>query len=350
MLITDGGYNEVGYPNASYDRLVGTDSSDPQKRWDNMVEAERILLEEDVVLAPLYQRTGIVLQKPDVTNIIEHDFGPDFSFKWVQSADGQLNLLDSTAIPTLDTNLATDSVSFNALNQYAEGLVRLGQTGSDVVSGVAETWSNEGLVYTFNLRTDAVWVDHTGAEIGNVVAGDFVYGWNRLTTLDGAQYSYMLADTAHISSFVATDDYTLVVTLDSDTPWFLSLMTFPSFYPVNQESVELHGDLYGTSNDTTAYNGAFYLSSWTPNETRLFTKNDSYWDAAVVELQTINYRVISGVENETAVTMYFDGDIDRTGLSGERVDLYKNHDEARPTMSPVIFYLMFNQGHEGFAE
>ncbi|TYS65706.1 peptide ABC transporter substrate-binding protein [Sutcliffiella horikoshii] len=86
LWITDGGNNKMGYSNAEYDKLLNdvmtTYANDPAKRFEAMQEAERILLEEDAAIAPIYQRGTTRLWKPYVQNVYRHNFGPDFSYKW----------------------------------------------------------------------------------------------------------------------------------------------------------------------------------------------------------------------------------------------------------------------------
>lgn len=46
-----------------------------------MLEAERILVQEDTAIAPIYQRGRLTLIKPYVKGLEEHLFGPDYSLK-----------------------------------------------------------------------------------------------------------------------------------------------------------------------------------------------------------------------------------------------------------------------------
>jgi oligopeptide transport system substrate-binding protein len=85
MFVTDGGHNRMEYSNKKYDDLIKsskTDLSDLKKRWENLQEAERILLEEDAAIAPLYQRGRALLVKPYVKDVFKHGFGADYSYKW----------------------------------------------------------------------------------------------------------------------------------------------------------------------------------------------------------------------------------------------------------------------------
>ncbi|XVG95565.1 ABC transporter substrate-binding protein [Eubacteriales bacterium KG127] len=60
MFITGGGNNEAGYSNPSYDALVKSAKSeaDPEKRMKTLHDAEKILVNDDVVVAPLYFYTS----------------------------------------------------------------------------------------------------------------------------------------------------------------------------------------------------------------------------------------------------------------------------------------------------
>lgn len=86
LWITDGGNNKMGYSNPEYDKLLEdvmtTYANEPAKRFEAMQEAERILLEEDAAIAPIYQRGTTRLWQPYVQNVYRHNFGPDFSYKW----------------------------------------------------------------------------------------------------------------------------------------------------------------------------------------------------------------------------------------------------------------------------
>ncbi|QFT88374.1 Dipeptide-binding protein DppE precursor [Bacillus sp. THAF10] len=86
LWMTDGGNNKMGYSNKEYDKLLNdvmtTYANDPVKRFEAMQDAEKILLEEDAAIAPIYQRGTTRLWKPYVQNVYRHNFGPDFSYKW----------------------------------------------------------------------------------------------------------------------------------------------------------------------------------------------------------------------------------------------------------------------------
>ncbi|HLR41334.1 MAG TPA: peptide ABC transporter substrate-binding protein, partial [Virgibacillus sp.] len=85
LFVTDGTNNETSYSNEEYDKLIDDAkvkyANDPEKRWEIMLEAEKLLVQEDTVVAPIYQRGRLVLIKPTVKGLEEHLFGPDYSLK-----------------------------------------------------------------------------------------------------------------------------------------------------------------------------------------------------------------------------------------------------------------------------
>lgn len=87
LWITNGGSNRMGYANPEYDKLIkaaqGELATDPAKNWEAQQEAERIMLEEDAGLAPVYQRAANILLNKKVKGLAIYNYGPDYSFQWV---------------------------------------------------------------------------------------------------------------------------------------------------------------------------------------------------------------------------------------------------------------------------
>ncbi|MGM9930549.1 peptide ABC transporter substrate-binding protein [Pradoshia sp.] len=265
-----------------------------------------------------------------------------------------LNVVESSEIPSMDTTLATDSVSFNVMNNVMEGLYRLGEN-DEVTDGVAEgepEVSEDGKTYTFKLRKDAKWSNGDP-----VTAHDFVYAWQKAVNPDtGAQYAYMMyvvENGQEINSgkkkpselgVKAIDDNTLEVKLANAVPYFKSLLSFGTFMPQNQKFVEEQGDKYGLEADTTIYNGPFTLSEWKHEESFKLSKNKEYWDKDTVKLETVNFKIVK--DTNTAVNLYETGKIDRVGLSAEHVDNFKDSEEFLTEPDSSVFYLEFNQENE----
>jgi oligopeptide transport system substrate-binding protein len=90
LWITNGGNNKMAYSNPEYDKLLEdaqTTLATPDKekeRWEALQKAEKILLEEDAALAPIYQRASTVLVADKVDGYVYHLIGPEYSLKWAK--------------------------------------------------------------------------------------------------------------------------------------------------------------------------------------------------------------------------------------------------------------------------
>lgn len=86
LWLTGGGNNKMNYSNKRYDQLVNEAQTalaqKPTERYEALAKAERILLEEDAAIAPMYQRSSNVLVSERVKNFTHHLVGPEYSFKW----------------------------------------------------------------------------------------------------------------------------------------------------------------------------------------------------------------------------------------------------------------------------
>ncbi|WKA49960.1 peptide ABC transporter substrate-binding protein [Planococcus liqunii] len=268
-----------------------------------------------------------------------------------------LNLMESAEIPTMDSALAEDTVAFNILNNVNEGLYRLNQENiaePAIAEGEPEV-SEDGLTYTFKLR-EANWSDGTP-----VTAQDFVFSWQRaVDPATGSPYGpYMMAGTIKNAAAIsegkmdkaelgieATDDKTLVVTLERPVPYFLSLMSFGTFLPQKEAFVTEKGGAYASNSDNLLFNGPFILTNWDGTGlTWSMEKNPEYWDAETVKLETINVDVVK--DAGTGLNLYNSGEKDRTTLSGEFAMQYADDPEVVRELEPSIFYMKFNQERNG---
>ncbi|MFJ5768840.1 peptide ABC transporter substrate-binding protein [Psychrobacillus sp. NPDC093180] len=271
--------------------------------------------------------------------------------------DQVLNLVERAEIPSVDSVLADDAVSFNVLNNIGEGLFRLDQENV-AVPAMAESEpevSEDGITYTFKLR-DANWSDGTP-----VTTKDFVFAWQRaVDPATGSTYGpYMMTGIIKNATEIANgqldkselgveakDDKTLVVTLERPVPYFISLMAFGTFYPQNEAYVTAQGENYGTNSESLISNGPFILKNW--DGTGLswsMEKNPEYWDAETVKLDMINVDVIK--EPGTAVNLYNNGEKDRVGLTGEFAMQYADDVEVEQVLKPTVYYLKLNQERNG---
>jgi oligopeptide transport system substrate-binding protein len=83
MYLTGGAFNTQKWSNAKYDELVkaAQKNTDPVKRAQQLVDAEKILMDEAAVF-PMYFRSSAFVVRPTVDGLIQPPFGPEFELKW----------------------------------------------------------------------------------------------------------------------------------------------------------------------------------------------------------------------------------------------------------------------------
>lgn len=85
MWVTGGSANRMKYSNPKYDELVqqAKTDTDMNRRLQTMLELEKILVEEDVAIAPMYQEGLAVLQRETVKDYVYLPTAPTNNFLWV---------------------------------------------------------------------------------------------------------------------------------------------------------------------------------------------------------------------------------------------------------------------------
>lgn len=84
MWTTGNAANRMDYSNPDYDQLVekAMAETDMEKRFDMLLQLEKIFLEEDVAITPLYQDGEAIMIHSKVKNLVRHPSGPEFTYKW----------------------------------------------------------------------------------------------------------------------------------------------------------------------------------------------------------------------------------------------------------------------------
>ncbi len=217
----------------------------------------------------------------------------------------------------LDSAKATGQPEFTVLNALFEGLVRLDENYQPQPAMV-EDWeiSPDGLTYTFCLREGIKW-----SSGDPVTAEDFEYAWLRVLNPEtGADYAYQLwcikgaydytagTGSAHDVAIEAVDERTLRVTLEQPAPYFLSLMAFPTYFPVHKATVEQFGDAYGAEAENLVTNGPFKLVKWEHRSILELLPLEDYWDRDAVKLDKLEIYTVE--EASTELAMFETGDLD----------------------------------------
>lgn len=280
------------------------------------------------------------------------------------SSEQILNLSTTADFTSLDIHHASDAPSFDALYQIGSGLIGFDKEGDFIPDIAADNpeENDDSTVYTFTIRDDADW------ENGDpVTADDFVYSWKRAVNPDTASEYAFIYESAEILNakeimnpdsdlygevdelgIEAIDEKTVEVTLEKATPYFLSLMSFPPFYPLNQEFVEDLGDEYATSVENLMSNGPFTLTEWNIGEGWTFEKNETYWEADDVQLEEVNYKLVQ--DAATRINLYQTGKLDYAELSAQFIKQFEDGDELHTgELNSDMKFMRLNQKHKALA-
>ncbi|WP_142967820.1 peptide ABC transporter substrate-binding protein [Enterococcus casseliflavus] len=283
--------------------------------------------------------------------------GESSSGSGTAAAEQIFNVVVQQEMPSADLSLATDTISFSALNNVYEGLYRLDADSKPEPAGAAELAevSEDGLTYKLKLREDAKWSNGEP-----VTAADYVFGWQRTVSAEtGSEYAYLFAPVTNAEAITAGEkdaselgikavsDYELEITLTTPTPYFQYLLAFPSFFPQSQAVVEDNGDQYASTSDNVVYNGPFVLAGFDGPGTDTewsYEKNDQYWDKETVKLDTINVSVVK--ESSTSLNLFQDGQADDVILTGELAQQMANDEAFVSEPLARTSYIELNQREE----
>lgn len=257
-------------------------------------------------------------------------------------------------IPVLNPYNLTNTTEMKMTANTLDGLVENNNTGK-YVPALAESWeSNEDYtVWTFKLKEGVKWVDHEGnATEFEVTADDFVeamryiadpdhtvtnvkiardsikgfydYYWNIVDIKDGVIEGDVDEAKATFDDVVgvkALDAYTVEYTLESPTPYFLSMLVTELFLPVEKAFLDSVGDEYGITPDKMLYNGAYYLSNWQRDKQINLVANPYYWDKGNVKIPYVN--MLKVADATTSLEMFKRGEIDNVSINGLQLESLK---------------------------
>lgn len=212
---------------------------------------------------------------------------------------------------TLDVHAARTNDEFLVIRNVCEGLTGYDPVTLQPVPALAESWelSEDGLVYTFTLRSGVTFFDGSTLD-----AADVKYSWDRLSDpAFGTSYTarLVLGDVAGwaearptapsvtegtptpeppvpagvISGVQVIDESTVQVTLTRPVTSFLTRLTLPGGFIIAEGSAE-----NGFANGPVC-TGAYQVSEFVQNDRLVLAANENYWGGAPA-VKTATIRVI----------------------------------------------------------
>ena len=276
--------------------------------------------------------------------------------------------LYSGEVNTLNYLITSTTNDMRVAANIVDCLVDYDEYGN-IVPGLAESWeSNEDMtVWTFHIREGVYWVDYEGNIMQEVTANDWVttaqyvndaandssnqymydtgaivhnaqayYDYTAyliesengtLTTdADGNEIEVVEEVSADSIGVVAEDDYTLVYTLDEPCSFFTSILSYTSYLPVAQECLDEYGSSFALDNESMWYCGAYILTTYEPQEERVLTKNESYWDADNVYIEQV-ISTYNADSSTVSAALYKSGEIDYASVSSDLLDSWLEDEE-----------------------
>ena len=321
--------------------------------WGNDADRQysTITTKELVKAADREAMIALWMEAPDAATYIsevkaylaDHGYTQDDVYNYVNTSDPQ-------TWDVLNTYLQADA---RPLVQLCDGLMMY-DVKNVLQPALAESYEadEDMTVFTFKIRQGVKWVDSQGREIGDVTADDFVAAMQHMLDcqaglewlvdglIEGAS-EYINGETTDFADVgvKALDDYTLEYTLCAPAPYFLTMLSYSIFAPMNRSYFLSQGGAfgieefaaakdsstykYGTSPDTIAYNGPFLVKSYTESNTIVFEANPSYYNPDILGVHTLTWKYDDGTDNTKTYKDMVAGDITNAGLNTATMEIAK---------------------------
>ena len=253
---------------------------------------------------------------------------------------------------SVDPQVVEDVSGSELVRDLFEGLMNQDEDGN-LEPGVALHFeANDAKnVYTFTLRDDAKWSNGDA-----VTAGDFVYAWQRAVNPElGSPYSWFmeLMSIENASAILAgempigelgvsaIDDHTFQVRLTAALPYFASMTTHATTFPVHAATLEAHGNDW-TKPGNIVSNGAYILTEHLPNERSVRERNTMYWNNGATIIDKVVALVIN--DENVALTRYMAGELDRTEIPAGQYPRLSQSNPDETTVFPRLcsYYYTIN--------
>lgn len=217
---------------------------------------------------------------------------------------------------------------------------------SAILPLLASDWtiSEDGLTYTFNLRSGV-----TFANGDPLTADDVVYSVMRLKNVGGSP-SFL---TKNIASVVADDADTVTFTLSAIDPSFLSVLANNAFGITDSAVVSANGGSDAADaatadtaesylNSTSAGTGPYVLDSWEPQVQTVLVRNANYWGTQPYFDRIVITNIPEAATQQVALTS---GDVDiALDLTADQMPALEGNPDITVASVPgnIVHFLLMN--------
>ncbi|MEE1394101.1 MAG: ABC transporter substrate-binding protein [Negativibacillus sp.] len=274
------------------------------------------------------------------------------------------------------------------LTNLWEGLLTTNYKGQ-FLPQLATEWGteDEGLTWTFKLRDDVTWVDVNGEIQAPCNGDDFATGLEwvlnfhkndsantsmPIEMIQGAEEYYEYTKTLDKEAAYALnggegskfremvglaipDETTLIYTCKTAKPYFDTLATHNSLYPLSQGLVDKLGvdGVKSMNNENMWYNGPYTMTTYVQGNEKIFTPNPNYWDKDCKLFESATFRMVES--DDVTYHLYQNGEVDYVQLTESMVKTitenpnHEYHDymvPARPDSFSYQFHWNYGKHNE----
>ena len=252
-----------------------------------------------------------------------------------------------------DPAIASDSITGSVTQLTSTTLYRLTSSGEmEPAAATGYDVSDDGLTYTFHLRDGLKWSDGS-----DLTAKDFEYGVKRSLGMSVADAGFNIYISGYLKNGTkynesnsvsdmtdlgveATDDTTLVFTLEKPCDYFPCLTSLGVFSPAKEGVYTEHE--YTWADDVDApVSGPYKLKSIDRSTEVVLEKNDNWYDADNVTTEEIDYKVIT--DTSAQLMAYQNGEVDfAKSLDTSVIKQYEGQDDLVMPGGVINYYVELN--------
>lgn len=134
----------------------------------------------------------------------------------------------------------------------------------------------------------------------------------------------------------AADDNTLVYHLVKPRPYFPTALQFGTYWPAPAALLAELGENYALDNYSMWFNGAYILSTFKPQEKRIYTKNVNNWDAEHIYIESIE-QTYNAEASTIAPELFLRGEVDYADIGSDIVaDWLSDHEKSQMISSSRV--------------
>lgn len=262
-------------------------------------------------------------------------------------ASGRLRLSGSDPL-TLDPALLTDAGSAEYVVEVFSGLLTI-SPDLKVVPDLAESYtvSDDGKVFTFKLRDNAVFHDGRAVEASDVKCSLDRAASRQTASPTAPQFlndivgavDVMTGKATEIRGVEAVDKKTVKITIDQPRPYFLAKLTYTTAMVVDCKQVQQNPRNWTRNPNGT---GPYRLSEWRVGERLVLEANSKFYLGAP-KLQQVLFQFSGG----SALTRFENNELDVAGISVNDIDRVRDKNSAlgklyQTTTEFSVSYIAFN--------